>query len=109
MVTGSRVACRRIPRRSPSEHGRTVLLLGTLASSWLAGAAKAADERKGGGNERSPLPCADDRECVDREGYGSVCVDGQCREYQDRTDAFEMVGLKQKTEAPPEPFKVLPA
>jgi hypothetical protein len=86
----------------------SVLLVVTLACCWLAGPAKAADETKGRANESSPASCADDRECVDREGYGSVCVDGQCREYQDRTDAFEIVGLKQKTEAPPEPFKVLP-
>src|SRR5262249_55019458 len=57
----------------------------------------------------SSLQCAQDRECVDREGYGSVCVDGRCRDYRDRTDLFEIVGLKQKTEAPPEPFKLLPA
>ena len=79
----------------------------TLACSCLTGAANAADETEGGQSERS-APCADDRECVERDGYGSICVDGQCREYQDRTDLFEIVGLKQKTEAPPEPFKVFP-
>jgi hypothetical protein len=110
MVTGSRAGRWQTPGRSPSERGRisSVLLVVTIACSWLAGASKAADETKGGENERPRAPCANDRECVDREGYGSVCVDAQCREYEDRIDAFELVGLKEKTEAPPEPFKVLP-
>src|SRR5215467_13156708 len=106
MVTGSPAGRRQTSRRSPSERGRTGIIV-TLACSCLTGAANAADETEGGQSERS-APCADDRECVDRDGYGSICVDGQCREYQDRTDLFEIVGLKQKTEAPPEPFKVFP-
>src|SRR5215831_13485261 len=96
MVTGSPAGRRQTSRRSPSERGRTGIIV-TLACSCLTGAANAADETEGGQSERS-APCADDRECVDR----------QCREYQDRTDLFEIVGLKQKTEAPPEPFKVFP-
>jgi hypothetical protein len=79
------------------------------ACSCLAAVAKAADENKPAADERPPVPCADDRECGDRLGYGSVCVDAQCRDYMDRTDLFEIAGLKQPTEAPPEPFKVLPA
>jgi len=106
MVTGSPAGRRQTSRRSPSERGRTGIIV-TLACSCLTGAANAADETEGGQSERS-APCADDRECVERDGYGSICVDGQCREYQDRTDLFEIVGLKQKTEAPPEPFKVFP-
>jgi len=95
MATGSRAGRWQIRCRTSS-----VLLVVILACTWLAEAAKAA--------ERFPTPCSDDRQCVNREGYGSICIDGQCREYQDRTDLFEIVGLKQKTEAPPEPFKVLP-
>ena len=87
----------------------SVLLVVALACSWHAGVARAADQTEPATNRRPPVPCADNRECVDQEGYGSVCVDAQCRQYQDRTDLFEMVGLKQKTEAPPEPFKILPA
>src|SRR5262249_9672642 len=107
MVSGSRAGRRQTPRRSPSLPGRmsSILLVVAVPCSWPAGSAQAADETKGGSNE----PCADDRECADREGYGSVCVDAQCRKYQDRTDLFEMAGLKKKTEAPTEPFKVLPA
>jgi hypothetical protein len=86
-----------------------VFLVVILACSWLARVAKAADETEAGTNKRPPVPCADDRECADREGYGSVCVEAQCRHYLDRTDLFEMAGLKKKTEAPPEPFKILPA
>ena len=109
MFTAPRAGRRQNPRRSPSERGRiSSVLLVTLACSWPAGTVKAADQTKGGENERPRTPCADDRECVDQEGYGSVCVDRQCHKYQDRTDLFEIVGLKQKTEAPPEPFKVLP-
>ena len=81
----------------------------TFACWSLAGVTVAAGEREPGANQRPPVPCSQDRECADREGYGSVCVDGQCRDYQDRTDLFEVVGLKQKSEAPPEPFKLLPA
>ena len=87
----------------------TVLLVVALACSWLTAVAKAADQTESATNKRPPVPCSNDRECADREGYGSVCVEAQCRGYQDRIDLFEMAGLKQKTEAPPEPFKLLPA
>jgi hypothetical protein len=40
------------------------------------------------------VQCADDRECVDRQGYGSVCVDASCRDYQDRTDLFDVWGAQ---------------
>jgi hypothetical protein len=86
-----------------------MLLVAKLSCSWLAGVAMAAGETGSGANQGSQAPCADDGECANREGYGSVCVETRCRNYQDRTDLFEMAGLKQKTEAPPEPFKILPA
>jgi len=85
------------------------VLVVTLGCWSLAGVASAAEEPQARANEHSPVPCAQDRECVDQEGYGSVCIEGHCQHYQDRTDLFEVVGLKQKTEAPPEPFKLLPA
>jgi len=87
----------------------SVLLVVTFTCSSLAEVAGAAGEAEPGANQPPPARCADDRECADREGYGSVCVEGRCRKYQDRTDLFELVGLKQKTEAPPEPYKLLPA
>src|SRR5215831_420396 len=110
MVNDPRAGRRQTPRRTGARlrMGPVVLVVG-LACWWLAGVAEAVDQTEPATNKRSPVACADDRECVDREGYGSVCVDGQCRQYQDRIDLFEMVGLKQKTEAPPEPFKILPA
>src|SRR5215831_117120 len=109
MVNDPRAGRRQTPRRTGARlrMGPVVLVVG-LACWWLAGVAEAVDQTEPATNKRSPVACADDRECVDREGYGSVCVDGQCREYQDRTDLCEIVGLKQKTEAPPEPFKVFP-
>src|SRR5262249_17411107 len=110
MVNDPRAGRRQTPRRiSSCPRMSSVLLVVALACSWHAGVARAADQTEPATNRRPPVPCADNRECVDQEGYGSVCVDAQCRQYQDRTDLFEMVGLKQKPEAPPEPFKILPA
>src|SRR5262252_7160380 len=108
MVNDSPAGPRQTLDRAPRLRSRMspVLLVVALIGSRIAGTAEAADQTE---PASPPVPCADDGECADREGYGSVCVDAQCRRYQDRTDLFEMVGLKQKTEAPPEPFKVLPA
>ena len=51
--------------------------------------------------------CTTSDECVDREGRGSVCVESQCRPYQDATDLFVAVGLSSKEARRPEPFKPL--
>jgi hypothetical protein len=53
------------------------------------------------------VACTTTDECVEREGRGSVCVESQCRPYQDATDLFVAVGLSQKEAGPPEPFKPL--
>jgi surface antigen Omp85-like protein len=55
----------------------------------------------------APVLCDDSRACAIRDGYGSVCAEGQCQPYQDKTDIFVAVGLSEKNEAPPEPFKPL--
>lgn len=53
------------------------------------------------------MPCANTSECADTLGYGHVCLDGECREYVDRTDVIEAVGLA--SEAPePEKYGVYP-
>src|SRR6516165_7169801 len=90
MVNDPRAGRRRTPRRTSScPRMSSVLLVVAFTCSWLAGVAKAADQAEPATNKGLPVPCAGDRECVDRKGYGSVCVDGQCREYEDRTDLFE--------------------
>jgi hypothetical protein len=53
-----------------------------------------------------PLACETSKECADAEGYGHVCVEGKCQDYVDRTDLFEVVGLKSKSKAPPEAYKL---
>ena len=87
----------------------SVLLVLALASSWLTAVAKAADQTETATKKHPTVSCSNDQECVDHEGYGYVCVEALCRSYEDRTDLFEVAGLKQKTQAPPEPYKILPA
>ncbi|HVP61761.1 MAG TPA: hypothetical protein VMT11_14455 [Myxococcaceae bacterium] len=72
----------------------------------LAAAPDSADAAEPG-NEARPAAasCSTAEECADREGRGSVCVEAECRPYQDATDLFVAVGLSQKEARRPEPFK----
>src|SRR5215470_5549135 len=55
----------------------------------------------------TPVLCQDSKACAIREGYGSVCEDGQCEPYQDKTDLFVAIGLSEKNEVPPQAYKPL--
>src|SRR6516164_5267108 len=105
MVNDPRAGRRQNSRRPPSSRTRmnSVLLVLALASSWLTAVAKAADQTETATKKHPTVSCSNDQECVDHEGYGYVCVEALCRSYEDRTDLFEVAGLKQKTQAPPEP------
>ena len=77
-------------------------LLLLAAAPESAGAAEPENEAKA-----QDAPCTSTDECVEREGRGSVCVESQCRPYQDATDLFAAVGLSEKEEKQPEPYKPL--
>ena len=81
----------------------------TLAVVVSLGAGPSARAQEGPPDGGSPaaLLCTSSETCADREGRGSVCEEGSCRRYKDRTDLFLLVGLKKQSAAPPEPFKPL--
>jgi hypothetical protein len=74
------------------------LLAVLLAVSARAQAPGAPDAGPGDG-------CTSARECAVRNGNGSVCDQGACRAYQDRTDLFTMIGLTEKGDQRPEAFR----
>ncbi len=77
--------------------GAALVALATLSFDVAAESADA----------RSALACTESHECADQLGYGHVCRDGECKEYVDRTDILEAVGLV--SEAPePEKYGIYP-
>jgi len=83
--------------RSPILSVVFTVALGTAAP---AQAQKALD----GGTPGLRL-CTSSDSCALSEGHGSVCGDGRCQPYQDRTDLFTLIGLTERGEARPEAFK----
>ena len=51
--------------------------------------------------------CTSAETCAMRHGYGSVCTDGQCAEYQDKTDSSTLLGITEKGVEHPQAFKPL--
>ena len=81
---------------------RSLLVALSLVGTAVA---RAAEPEDAGTHEAAACTTSD--ECADREGRGSVCVEAQCRDYQDATDLFVAVGLSEKEVARPEPYKPL--
>jgi len=77
-----------------------LVLLAALGAGPFARGEPAPD-----GGVAGPAGCSSSDECATREGRGSVCVESQCRPYQDRKDLFVLLGLSEPSEAPPEAFK----
>ena len=59
------------------------------------------------GAEDVPVACTETSQCARQLGYGNVCHDGQCRQYQDATDIFIVAGLKQKAQGLPKAYEPL--
>jgi hypothetical protein len=76
----------------------TVLLAAVLGCTW-PGPAGAADE----------VPCACCEQCAERNGRGSVCVEGACTPYLDRRSLLGLLGLERDRAGRPAPFELLPA
>ncbi len=53
--------------------------------------------------------CTSSLECADRHGYGEVCVEGTCEEYEDATDLFTLLHLTKAGKATPKAYELLPA
>lgn len=53
--------------------------------------------------------CVSSAECAAKVGYGEVCVDGACREYEDATDLFTLLHMTNAGKVTPKPFELLPA
>src|SRR5208282_1424861 len=53
--------------------------------------------------------CSSSIECAEKLGYGEVCVDGACEEYEDKEDLFTLLHMTQSGRAVPKPFELLPA
>jgi hypothetical protein len=81
----------------------------SLAVLLAMGAASGAiaQEAVGTPDAGQALFCADSNTCAEAEGRGSVCVAGRCRDYEDSTDLFTVVGISEKDPGPPVPFKPL--
>jgi hypothetical protein len=62
----------------------------------------------------TPVPkkgpaCTSSSQCAEKEGYGSVCVEQRCQDYEDETDLFTLLHLSKKGQVTPQPFQLLPA
>jgi hypothetical protein len=75
-----------------------LLTLGTIAMTLAAGTPA-----------RAEVSCTTSRECVDREGHGTVCAAGACEPYLDRTDVPLALGFGSQEKATPKPYRLLPA
>jgi len=75
----------------------------------LARPAAAADPPQAPAAPAPGPACQTSHECAAREGYGSICGDGHCLDYVDRTDLLNLFGLTEKHRPPPTPFKLYPA
>src|SRR5262249_49348187 len=91
--------------RSTGCSMRTLTLV--LALALAPGAVARAQEQAPDAGSPDLFVCANPEACAERHGYGSVCEEGHCQPYQDRTDLFTVIGLKEPSEAPPEPYKPL--
>ena len=59
---------------------------------------------------RSPQSaCTSSLECADKHGYGEVCVDGQCEEYEDQADLFTLLKMTKSGKVAPKAYELLPA
>ncbi len=57
--------------------------------------------------EDVPVSCEETSQCSRQLGYGNVCKDGRCQQYQDDTDIFIVVGLSEKTVGLPKAYEPL--
>src|SRR5277367_2796995 len=53
--------------------------------------------------------CTSSEFCADKLGYGEVCADGRCQEYEDETDLFTALGWTQKGQVAPKAYQLLPS
>jgi len=53
--------------------------------------------------------CTTSTSCAEQNGYGSVCFDGHCRDYEDETDIFTMLHMSQPGRIVPKPFVMYPS
>jgi hypothetical protein len=81
---------------------------GAKALLWAALAAS-APVRAGAGDAPPEPGCTCCEQCADRNGRGSVCMEGACTPYQDRTSLLALIGLERDRAGPPPPFELLPA
>jgi Omp85 superfamily domain len=54
-------------------------------------------------------PCTSSLQCADALGYGEVCTDGKCQEYEDETDIFTALHMTQKGAVAPKAYQLLPS
>ncbi len=85
---------------------RSLALVGLLAGGLARADGEAAAAPPGAG---SPEACTLSEECASRLGYGNVCVSGRCLPYVNETDVLGLLGLKDRSGPPPEPFVFLPS
>lgn len=83
--------------RSPIPAVVLSLMVGALARAE-------APESTDAGTAELTL-CTSSVECANRHGYGSVCNEGRCEPYQDKTDLLTLLGLGHEGEEPAAAFK----
>ena len=78
-----------------------------VLSLVVAGLARA--EPSGSADAGTPelAACTSAETCAARHGYGSVCTDGKCAPYQDKTDLLTLLGITEKGVEHPQAFKPL--
>ncbi len=59
--------------------------------------------------EEAARTCACSEDCARQFGQGSVCREGRCTPYLDRTSLLDLLGLARESREPPRPFVLLPA
>jgi hypothetical protein len=88
---------------------RRALLVLALAALVGAGWPARAEGPEAEAATEEAVPCTCDQQCAERIHYGSVCVDGHCRPYEDATSLLDWLGLARKERGTPPPFVLLPA
>jgi hypothetical protein len=94
-----------------SMAGRPARVLAAEPPPGAAATSAATPEGSVAATQPSPsgATCASSGACVGRHGYGSVCSDGRCGAYLDRTDLLDILHLASKKAPEPTPFKLYPA
>jgi hypothetical protein len=78
-----------------------------VLSLVVAGLARAEPSGPADAGTPELAVCTSAETCAARHGYGSVCTDGQCAPYQDKTDLLTLLGITEKGVEHPQAFKPL--